>query len=160
ELGEKCGIALGQLAVNLQTDIGPTADPLTVVQIGPRGFTVASMRFVITPARTQRPRPAPTAIGLVRDVMLLEKRVLRGAVDPIAHGPKLVRVRASKPMTERHIPVRGNTHQAKAGATRVRLADAFVQLIQGFLDVGEAMVPIRDSVVKKLIRKLTELRQH
>src|SRR5581483_981338 len=54
---EKIGIALRQLAVNLQTRFRPAADPLAVVQIRPLRRAVADVRFVIAAAGAERTRP-------------------------------------------------------------------------------------------------------
>src|SRR5580765_4085942 len=43
ELCEKRRVPLRQLAVDLQADVGPAADPVAVVQVGPRRLAVARM---------------------------------------------------------------------------------------------------------------------
>src|SRR5256885_14313070 len=83
ELREKRRIPLRELTVDLQAHVGPAADPVAVVQVWPRGLAVPRMRFVVAAARAERPGPARAAIGLVRDVMFFEERVLRVPVDAV-----------------------------------------------------------------------------
>src|SRR5262245_49871269 len=70
-----------QLAVHLQAGVGPAANPFAVMQVRAPGGAVAHVRLVVAPAGADRARPARLAIGLVVDVMLLEKFLLRGAID-------------------------------------------------------------------------------
>ncbi len=58
---------------------------------------------MITAPGAQRPRPARRAVGLVGDVVRLEERALRAAIDPVADGAELVIVGAREAVTERHI---------------------------------------------------------
>src|SRR5262245_56783874 len=90
--------------------------------------TIPRVRFVITTARAERPRPAGGAVRLVRDVMLDEKLVLTRMVDPVEHAAELVFVRPWEAVAERDVPVRRNAHQPEPGAARVRLAHALVNL--------------------------------
>src|SRR3954465_7497272 len=102
---EEIGIALRQLAVDLQAGVGPAADPLAVVQVRPCRRAVAHVRLVIAAAGAERPCPTGLAIGLVGDVMLLQKCRLRAAIDPVVDGPELVRVGAGEAVAERDIAV-------------------------------------------------------
>ena len=83
ELRQKRRVSLGELRVNLQADVGPSADPLAVVQVRLRRVAVARVRLVITAARADRPRPAVAAVGLLVDVVFLEKRALRRSIDAV-----------------------------------------------------------------------------
>ena len=118
ELREKRRIPFRQLAVDLQADVGPAADPVAVVQVRPRRLAVARVRLVIAAARTERPRPARAAVGLVRDVMRLEERLLRVAIDAVADGPELVRVGPGEAVAQRDVAVGRDAEQAEAGAAR------------------------------------------
>jgi len=59
--------------------------------------------YVVRPAGAQRPRLARLAIGLVADVMRLEKLMLFRAVDAALDRAELVIVRPGEAMTERDI---------------------------------------------------------
>src|SRR5690349_18516159 len=109
------------------------------MQIRPRRFAVARVRFVITAAGTQRPDPAGAAIGFLGDVMPIEKRRLRLAIDPVAYGPELVRVRSREPVAQRDVAIRRNAKETETGAAGIGLAHAFVDFLQRLLDVGEAV---------------------
>src|SRR5256885_12314458 len=85
ESREERRVAHRQFAVDLQADVGPAADPLAVVEVRAAGVAVPRVRLVIAAAGAERARPADAAVGLVRDGVLLEKRDLRAAVDPVAH---------------------------------------------------------------------------
>src|SRR5919108_2125162 len=156
ELREKRGIALRQLAVNAEAHVGPAADPLAVVQVRMHGRAVARVRLVVAAARTQRPRPADAAVGLVRDVMPLQEHALHIAIDAVADRPEFVGVRAGEPVAERDIAVGRDTKQPEARAARKRFADAFVQLFHRLLDVREAVMAVRDGVLEELVRQLAE----
>src|SRR5215472_1269816 len=99
ELSEERRIPNGQFTVDLQTDVSPPADPLAVVEVRMRRVAVARVRFVIAAARTERTRPADAAVGLVLDVVFLEKRLLRTAIDPVADAADLVGVAACETVT-------------------------------------------------------------
>src|SRR5687768_14352713 len=103
ELLEKPRVELRYRAVNLKTGIGPTANPVAVVQVRLVGGAESRMGFVITAAGAQRPCPARLAIGLVAHVMRLEKIMLLRAVDAIPDGAELVIVRPGEAMTQRHV---------------------------------------------------------
>src|SRR5438445_4252071 len=122
ESREKIRVSFRQLSVDLQTGVRPPANPFAVVQIRVSRGAVADVRFVVAAARAERPRPAPAAVGLVRNVVLLEKRGLRAPIDAVAHRPQLVRVRAGKPVAERHVAVSRHAQEAEPGAARIRLA--------------------------------------
>ena len=64
------------LTVNLKNGVCPSANPVTVVQVRLVGGAESRVGFVVAAARTERPRPARLAIGLVADVMRFEKIVL------------------------------------------------------------------------------------
>src|SRR5262249_46641188 len=87
---------------------------------------VPRVGFVITTARTERPRPAGGTIRLVRDVMLDEKVVLTRMVDPVEHAAEFVFVRPREAVAERNIAIRRNAHQPESGAARIRLAHPLV----------------------------------
>src|SRR5437773_265854 len=132
---EKPGIAFRKLAVDLQTRVGPPADPLAVVQVRALGGAVSHVRFVIAPARAQRPCPAAAAIGFVRDVVMFEERRLRAAIDAAPNRPQLVRVGARKPVAERDVAIGRDAEEAQSGAAGIRLAHAFVDFLQRILHV-------------------------
>ena len=150
-------IARRQLAVNLQAGIGPAANPFAVMQVRVRRVAVARVRLVIAAAGAQRTRPAPAAIGLVVDVMLLQKPDLHQPVDAVAHRAQLVRVGAGEAMAQRHVAIGGDAHQPQSRAARIRLADAFVDLFQRVLHVGEAVMPVLQRCFQELGGQRLEL---
>src|SRR5262249_53913434 len=93
---------------------------------------VAYVRFVIAAAGAERARPARAAVGLVGDVMTLEERNLRVAVDAVAHRAELVRIGAGEAVAERDVAVGRDAEQAEPGAARVGLAHALVDLLERF----------------------------
>src|SRR6266478_6487849 len=108
KLLKKLGIPRSQLAIDAQTRVGPTANPFAIVKIRMRRVAVASMRLVITAARTKRSRPALAAIGLVVHVMLFEKTDLHQPVDAGRDGSKLVLIGTGESMAESDIAIRRN----------------------------------------------------
>src|SRR5262245_32509667 len=105
EAREEIGVSFRELAVDLEAGVGPAADPLAVVQIGALRGAIADVRLVIAAAGAQRPRPADLAVSLVADVMLLQERRLRVAIDAVPHRAELVRVRSRESMAQRDIAV-------------------------------------------------------
>src|SRR5437868_2021238 len=83
ESRKKRRVADCQLAVDRETHVGPAANPLAVVQVRVAGVAVSRVRLVVAAARAERTCPADAAVGLVRDVVLVEKRRLRAAIDPV-----------------------------------------------------------------------------
>src|SRR5262245_5675305 len=126
ELREEPRIALREFRIDLQADVCPAADPVAIMQIRMNSVAVPRVRLVITASRAQRPDPACAAVRLVRDVMIFEEETLAIAIDTVIDGAKLVRVRPRESMTERHITVRRNPHQAETSSAWVRFANAFV----------------------------------
>ena len=119
----------------------PAANPLAVMQVGRLGRAVARVGFVIAAAGADRPRPAGLAIGLVRDVMGVEERLLALPRDTVPHGSQTVLVGTREAVTQGDAAVGGDAHQANAGATRIRLGVAVMDLLQRLADVREAVVP-------------------
>src|SRR5262249_59461604 len=99
-------------------------------------------------------------VGLGGDVMLLQERRLRVAIDPVAHGPELVRVRPGEAMAERDVAVGGDAEQSEAGAARVGLRHALVNLLERVLDVREAMMSVDDDVLYEFGAERPERAQH
>ena len=58
ELAQEVRVFHGDLSVDLQARVRPAANPFAVMQVRPVGRTVARVRFVITAAGADRPRPA------------------------------------------------------------------------------------------------------
>src|SRR5437867_4218808 len=160
ESREKRRIPFGKLTVDLQTGVGPAADPLAVVQVRAPRRAVPHVCLVIAAARAQWTRPAPAAIGLLGDVMLFEEGGLRAAIDAVAHRPKLVRVRPGEPVAERDVAVGRHAEQAQSGAAGIRLADALVDFLQRILHVRKSVVPIRRDVLEELLRERAKLIEH
>src|SRR6476646_3885018 len=160
ESREKRRIANRQFAVDRETHVGPAANPLAVVQVRVAGVAVSRVRLVVAPARAQRTCPADAAVGLVRDVVLLEKRRLRGAIDAVANAADFVRVAAGEAVAERHVAVGRDAEQPEAGAARVGLADALVQFLEGLVHVREAMMTIRNRGLEEFMREIAELIEH
>src|SRR5215813_12202986 len=65
ELRQKLRLLVRKHAVHFQARVRPRANPLAIVQVRLDRRAVPRVSFVIAPARTQRPRPASRAIGLV-----------------------------------------------------------------------------------------------
>src|SRR5436190_20724870 len=63
-------------------------------------------------------------------------------------------------MAQGDIAVGRYPHESQPGAAGVRFAHPFVDLLQRLLYVRESMMPVGDRVLKKLIREITELREH
>ena len=103
------------------------------MQIRMLGVAVARVRFVIAAARTERPRPACAAVGLVGDVMRFEKCALRVAVDPVPDRPQSVRVGAGESMAQRHIAVCRDAEQPEPRTAGKGLAHTLVD--RGFVRV-------------------------
>src|SRR2546430_3187531 len=127
------------------------------MQVRAARIAVARMRLVVAAAGAERPRPADGAVGLVGDVVLLEKGQLRAAIDSVADGADLVRIAAGEPMTERHVAVGRDAEQPETRAARVGLAHALVQLLERLADVREAVMTIRDRRFEVLVREIAEL---
>src|SRR5256885_13703145 len=64
-------LPLGQRAVDLETRIRPSANPIAVVQIRLDRRAVSCMSFVIASTRAERPRPTGRAVCFIGDVVLL-----------------------------------------------------------------------------------------
>src|SRR5712691_7160873 len=160
ELREKRRIPLGKLTVDLQAHVGPAADPVAVMQVRPRRLAVPRMGFVVAAAGAERPGPARAAVGFVRDVMLLEERVLRVPVDAVGARPQFVRVGAGEAVTQGDISVGRDAHEPESRAAWKRFAHAFVDLFQRLLDVREAVMPVRDRVLEELVCEIPELAEH
>ena len=84
EAREEIGIAFRELAVDLQADVGPAANPLAVVQVRRAGRAIPRMCFVITAAGADRPRPARPAVRFFADVMRVEEGLLACPADAAA----------------------------------------------------------------------------
>src|SRR5689334_13230299 len=92
ELRQILRFSLGKRAIDLETRIGPAANPLAVVQVRPFARAVPCVRLVIAASGTQWTRPAGRAVSLVRDVMLRQKIFLLRAIDSAGHRADLMLV--------------------------------------------------------------------
>jgi hypothetical protein len=81
-------------------------------------------------------------------------------VDAVADGAEPVIGGAGEAVAERHVAVRGDAHQPHAGAARVRLARALVDLLERVAHVGEAVVPAGERGLEELVRQRVELVEH
>src|SRR5450755_4314719 len=115
-----------------------------------RSRAVAGVRLVIAAARTERTRPTLVAVGLVGDVMFLEKSDLDQAVDTAGDGAEFVFVRASETMAESDVAIGGDAHQPESRAAGVRFADAFVDLFERIFDVRESVMAILDRGLQEV----------
>src|SRR4029079_14202845 len=111
---------------------------------------VARVRLVIAATRAERPRPAGAAVGLVRDVMRLQKRALRVAVGAGRDRPELVRVGAGEPVAQGDGTVGRDAEETQTGAARKGFADALVQLLERLLHVGEPVMPVGDGGLQEV----------
>mgnify|MGYP005640883859 CR=1 FL=1 len=100
------------------------------------------------------------AIGLLVDVMALEKRPLGVGVDPVTDRAELVGVGAGEPVTQRHVTVGGDAHQTKTRAAGQRLACALVQLLDRIAHVAEAVMPTGQRGLQELVAERSELSEH
>src|SRR5688572_1942360 len=156
ELLEKPRVELRNRAVDLKTGIGPSANPVAVVQVRLVGGAESRVGLVITAAGAERPRPARLAIGLVAHVMRLEKIVLLRAIDAARDRAELVIVRAGEAMTQRHITRGRNTEKTEAGAARPRLARTLVNFTEGFAHVAESVMAILERRGQIILRERAE----
>ncbi len=159
ELCEEGGVLHRQLAVDLQARVRPAADPLAVVQVGRRRRAVSRIRLVVTAAGANRPRPAGLTVGLFRDVMRLEKRLLTIPAHAVVHGAELVRIGSRETMTERDVTVGGDAHQPDAGAAGIRLGVSLMDFLQRLAHVGEAVMAIVQRRVEVFMGERAELRR-
>src|SRR5262249_39330242 len=132
---EKLRIARGDLAVNLQTDVRPSANPVAVMQVRAPGVAVADVGFVITATGTDGPRPAGVAFGLAMDAAAFEKIRLDLVVNAGRKMSELVRVGIHETMAGRDVARRRYAEQPKPRAAGMRFADPGVQLLQRVVDV-------------------------
>src|SRR5688572_6351054 len=100
------------------------------------------MRFVIAAAGADRTRPARLAVGLVRDVMRVEKLLLLLPRHAVANGAETVIVRPCEAMAQRDAAVGRNAHQSKPGAARVRFGMTVMDLLQRFANVRKPVMPV------------------
>src|SRR5678815_2075166 len=138
-MGKEFRPLLCQRAIHFETRVRPRPDPFAVMQIRLRRRAVPRVRFVITPARAERTRPAGGAVGLVVDVMRLEERRLRGVIDAAEHTAELMAVGAGEAMAERDVAVGRHAEQTESGAARMRLAHPFVNFLERIAHVRETV---------------------
>src|SRR5687767_1991873 len=134
---QEIGIGFGDDAVDPQTDIGPAANPVTVMQVRVTGVAIAYERFVIATARAHRPRPACVAFRFAGYVSALEETALYIAIHAGRDVPEPVRVGIDKAVAGSDIARRSDADEPEPGAARVRLADTGVQLADRVADVRE-----------------------
>src|SRR5690242_13088496 len=125
---KKTWIGGGDSAVDLETGVGPAADPIAVVQIRVAGVAIAHVRFVMTAAGAHRARPTGVAICLRLDVAAREEIRLACAIQTRSDVPQPVRIGIDEAMARSNIARRPDAHQAEPGAARMRFADALMQL--------------------------------
>ena len=135
EMLKKFRIASGDLAINLQTDMRPSANPITVMQVRAPRVAVTDVCFVITTARTDGPRPAGVAFGFAMNAAAFKEICLNLAVNACREMTQLVRVGINETMARRDVARRGHAEQSQPRAAGVRFADAGVQLLQRVVDV-------------------------
>src|SRR5258705_6098929 len=99
----------------------PAANPLAVMEVRAVGRSVTRVACVVPAAGADRPRPARLAIGLVVDVMRIEKRLLLLPRHAFGDGAETVVVGAGEAMAQRDFAVGRDAHEADAGAARIRL---------------------------------------
>src|SRR5260370_944179 len=153
-------IAHGQLGVNLETRVGPSADPFAVVQIRMRGLAVARVGFVVAAAGAQGSRQALGAIRLGGDVMFFEEADLHQPVDAAAHGAQLVLIGTGEAVAQSHVAIGGDAHQSQARAARISFTDALVNLFQRVLHVRESVMPVFQCGFEELLGERLELAEH
>src|SRR5215510_7386336 len=128
-------ISCGDLAVYLQTDMCPSANPVAIVQICMACVSITNIGFVITAPGADRTRPAGVAFHFALNVATFEKFCLCGAINTFRNVAEFVLVRIYESMAWRDIARRPDSQQSQSGAARVRFADAGVQLLQRVTDV-------------------------
>ncbi len=126
-----------------QAGVGPSANPLAVMQVGTTGAAITNVRFVIAPAAHRRPRPARVTFGLVRRCDGAGENRPEPPIDAVVDGSQLVRVALRRIDGTSRRPVGRDAEQAEAGAAGIRLAHALVNLLERVLDVRESVMPVR-----------------
>src|SRR5262245_14770719 len=135
EMIEKFRIARGDLAVHLQTDVSPSANPIAVMQVGVSRVAVSDIGFVITTARTDGPRPAGMAFGLAMDAAALKEIGLNVSVNACSEMTQFVCIGIDEAVAGRDVARRRHAQQPESRAAGMRFADAGVQFLQCVLDV-------------------------
>ena len=82
----------GDCAIDVQTGIGPVANPIAVVQVRVTGIAIAHERFMMAPSGADRARPASMAIVFGVDMSAVEKVGLLFAIDSGGDVAQRVRV--------------------------------------------------------------------
>src|SRR5262245_45844596 len=116
---EKFRILCCDCAIDLQTLVGPVANPVAVVQIGMTGITVPDERFMVAPARADRSSPACMTCVFGTDMSTVEKVRLFRLIDSRRDVPQSVLVRVHEAMARRDVARWTDSHQAEAGAARM-----------------------------------------
>src|SRR5262245_52033722 len=142
ELLKKFRIARGNLAVNLQTDVRPPANPIAVMQVRVPGVAVTDVGFVITTARTDRPRPASVTFSFAMNPAALKEIGLNLAVNSGREMTQFVRVGINETMARGDVARRRYAEQSQPRAARMRFADAGVQFLQRVVDVRKPVMLI------------------
>ena len=115
---------------------------------------------MVAPARAQGARPARVAVGLVRQVVAFQERVLGFAVEAVVDGAQLVLVRAREPVAQADVAAGGDPHQPQPRPARIGLAGALVNLLQGLAHVREPVVLSGQRGLEELVGQRRELLDH
>ena len=157
---QKRRVADTDLPQDSQTEIIPSPDPVTIVQICGRRPAVMDIPLVKTPARAYRARPTGVAIVFCSDIAPLKKIALLFAVNSAGYMTNSVAIGIHKTVTRRDVPGRAYAHQTKTRATWMRLAYALVKLSQSIAHIGESVHFTAQSEFQIFVREDFKLSQN
>src|SRR2546422_2003522 len=152
---EKRRVPQADLPVDAKAEIIQPTDPIAVMQRRRGRVAVVNERFVIAAAGADRPRPAGMTVAARSNVMRIETLLARRVTDAsFLHVSHLSHIGIDKGVTEIDVARRSDAQQTEAGAARICLADAAVQLLQRVVHIRETMMASGDRPVD---RKSTRL---
>src|SRR5262249_37771570 len=137
ELLQERGIDRRDLAIDAKTRVGPAPNPLAVVQVGVGRRAESRVGLVIAAAGAERPGPARRALGLRGNVVRLQERRLRGAIDAAAHVSQPMLVGPGEAVAERHVARGRDAKEPEARAARPRFGGAAMDFTDRLAHVAE-----------------------
>ena len=102
-MSEKLRITGGDFTVDSQTNVGPSPNPVAVVQVGVSNVTITNLCLVVTAARTDRTCPAGVAFRFSADMAAFEEFLLRGMVNARGDVSQFMTIGIHKPVTRSNI---------------------------------------------------------
>src|SRR5262249_1124628 len=107
---EKRRVVRCNRAIDLQTLVGPVADPVAIMQIGMTGIAVSDERLMVTSAGADRPSPACVAGVFGADMSAIKKGCLFRPIDSLGDVSQSVLVRIHETMTRRYVARRTDAY--------------------------------------------------